>query len=276
MSTKKTTKKKRTHAGPRRPEGPSLPEPSYGERARTLLHLVSKGASLGTLSTASKRHPGFPFGSLMPFALDEEGRPIFLISALAMHTQNLRADPRASLLVVEEAREGDPLGAGRVTLVGNAAEVPLEEREAARELYLAVHPNARYWVDFGDFAFFRMEVVDLYFVGGFGVMGWVEAPEYAEAGPDPLAEAAAGIIAHMNEDHEDALEALARRHGEIGPEVSITEPRMSAVDRLGFFVKMKTDDRYRGLRINFPQPVENPGEVRAAMVAMVKEARSQS
>src|ERR1700730_13167776 len=77
------------------PALPQLPEPSHAEHIRTLMSL----ASVATLSTLSRRHPGFPFGSLMPFALDSSARPTFLISNMAMHTQNLKADPRGSLFV---------------------------------------------------------------------------------------------------------------------------------------------------------------------------------
>src|SRR3954449_7087061 len=103
----------RKHAGSPS-SGPSVPEPSFAERARTLLYL----GRVGGLSTVSRKQPGFPFGSVMPYGLDDHGRPIFLISTMAMHTQNLQADPRASLLVTQDDG-GDPLGASRVTLLGN-------------------------------------------------------------------------------------------------------------------------------------------------------------
>src|ERR1700678_4238059 len=112
-----------------------IPEPSFAERARTLLHL----GRVGSLSTLSRKRPGFPFGSLMPFALDGAGRPVFLISTMAMHTQNLQQDGRASLLVTQPEASGDPLGAGRVTLVGNVSLVPAAEVGEARGLYLEHH-----------------------------------------------------------------------------------------------------------------------------------------
>src|SRR3979409_1693863 len=102
------------------PALPQLPEPSHAERVRTLLSL----ASVGTLSTLSRKHPGFPFGSLMPFALDSFGQPIFLISNMAMHTQNLKADSRCSLFVSQAAADDDALGTARATLIGNAEPVP--------------------------------------------------------------------------------------------------------------------------------------------------------
>jgi putative heme iron utilization protein len=136
---------------------------------------------IGSLSTQSRKQRGFPFGSVMPYALDERGHPVFLISTMAMHTQNLQADPRASLLVAQADNDGDPLGASRVTLIGNARPVEQPETGAVRKLYLAGYPNSVHWVDFEDFAFYRMEVVDIYYVGGFGVMGWVAASEYSGA-----------------------------------------------------------------------------------------------
>jgi putative heme iron utilization protein len=195
------------HAGPAAASTQAvIPEPSFAERARTLLHL----GRLGSLSTLSRKRPGFPFGSLMPFALDGEGRPLFLISTMAMHTQNLQQDPRASLLVTEAEASGDPLGSARVTMVGTASVLAGEQVGEARGLYLERHPNSKYWVDFDDFSFFRLEVLDVYYVGGFGVMGWIAAPEYSLAQADPLADAAAGILQHMNADHQDALILLVR------------------------------------------------------------------
>ena len=129
---------------------------------------------------------------------------------MAMHTQNIQADPRASLLITQPDAEGDPLGASRRHGARKYSPVPAAEVARARELYLARHANSKYWVDFEDFAFYRMEAVDVYYVGGFGVMGWVTAAEYYSAQPDPLADSAAGIIQHMNADHADALVLLAR------------------------------------------------------------------
>jgi hypothetical protein len=94
-----TTSSGRKHAGPG-PAGdqPPVPEPTFAERARTLIYL----GRVGSLSTLSRKRPGFPFGSVMPFGLDDHGRPIFLISIMAMHTRNLQPDARASLLATQE------------------------------------------------------------------------------------------------------------------------------------------------------------------------------
>lgn len=244
---------------------PAIPEPSFAERARTLLHL----GRVGSLSTLSRKRPGFPFGSLMPYALDASGHPLFLISTMAMHTQNLQQDPRASLLATQAEAEGDPLGAARVTAVGNATAIAREHATEVRQLYLERHPNSKYWVDFDDFAFFRLDVLDVYYVGGFGVMGWVAAPDYSGAQADPLADAAAGILQHMNADHQDALILLARTSARMDAQ----EATMTSVDRLGFHVRLKTEEGMKGARIPFLHEVSSPGETRKMLVQMVQQAR---
>jgi putative heme iron utilization protein len=227
---------------------------------------------IGSLSTLSRKQPGFPFGSVMPYGLDDRGRPIFLISTMAMHTQNLRADPRASLLVTRDDAGGDPLGASRVTLIGSVLPIPEAEVAEARTLYLAHYPNSKYWVDFEDFSFYRMDVVDVYYVGGFGVMGWVSASEYDRSQPDPLADSMAEIIQHMNADHKDSLVLLARKFARIESQ----EATMTAVDRLGFQVRVKTQDGIRGARMAFLREVSNSAETRKVLVEMVQQARSQT
>src|SRR5215471_6626059 len=244
----------------------TIPEPSFAERARTLLHV----GRVGSLSTLSRRQQGFPFGSVMPYGLDGDGRPIFLVSTMAMHTQNLQADSRASLLVTQPDSSGDPLGSSRVTLVGTILPVPKVEVAESRNLYLSRHPNSKYWVDFDDFSFYRMEVVDVYYVGGFGVMGWVSASEYRDATPDPLVDSMAEILEHMNADHEDALVLLARTIAGIESH----EAAMTSVDRLGFNVRLTTRDGMRGARIPFLREVNSAAETRNVLVEMVRQARS--
>jgi len=247
---------------------PAPPEPSFAERARTLAYL----SRIGSLSTFSRKQPGFPFGSVMPYALDARGRPLFLISSMAMHTQNLLADPRASLLISQPDSTGDPLGSSRVTLIGNVARVPNPDLAETRKLYLDRYANSKHWVDFEDFAFYRMELVDVYYVGGFGVMGWVSASDYEQAKPDPLADTATGIIQHMNAGHRDALILLAREFAGI----EATDAQMTSVDRLGFHVRLVTASGMRGARIAFSREVTNPSEARTVLVEMTSRARAAS
>jgi putative heme iron utilization protein len=255
------------HAGPpRADDAPAVPEPTYAERARTLAYL----GDTGSLATLSRRHPGHPFASVMPYALDERGRPLLLISAMAMHTQNLEADGRASLFVTQPGWAGDPLAAGRLTLMGQARKLAGGDAAGARTAYLARHARARYWVDFEDFAFWRLDLIDVYFVGGFAAMDWVTAEAYMEARPDPLADDAAGIVEHMNRDHADALVAYARHFaGETADEAT-----MVAVDRLGFKLRLRQGDRLHGVRIAFPREVTTAAASREVLIAMLREARA--
>jgi putative heme iron utilization protein len=207
----------------------------------------------------------------MPYALDGQGRPIFLISTMAMHTQNLQIDPRASLFVTEPDTSGDPLGASRVTLIGSVIRIQESELTATRTIYLARHPDSKYWVDFDDFFFYRMDVLDVYYVGGFGVMGWVAASEYSQAQCDPLIEHKTDIIQHMNVDHRDALILLAKRFAGVEAQ----EAEMTSVDRLGFHLRLKTQHGMRGARIAFLREVRNSLETREVFVEMVRQARQE-
>jgi len=123
----------------------------------------------------------------MPYGLDERGRPLFLISTMAMHTQNLQADPRASLLVTQPDASGDPLGASRATVIGNAVIIPQPEvgGRTGRATW-SVIANAKYWVDFEDFSFYPDGCAGRFiYVGGFGVMGWVQVSDYGPGATGP-------------------------------------------------------------------------------------------
>ena len=117
-----------------------------------------------------------------------------------------------------------------------------------------------------------MEVVDVYYVGGFGVMGWVPAADYDQAQPDPLADSAAAILEHMNADHKDALILLAK----VFAGIDALEAAMTAVDRLGFHVRLKTTEGMKGARIGFLREVTTSAETRKTLVEMVQQARQES
>jgi hypothetical protein len=150
--------------------------------------------------------------------------------------------------------------------------IPKADVPDARQLYLERYANSKYWVDFEDFSFYRMDVLDVYYVGGFGVMGWVAASDYNQAQPDPLADTATGIIEHMNNDHKDALILLVRALAGIESQ----EAAMTSVDRLGFHVRLKTQDGMKGARIPFLREVSNPGDTRKVLVEMVQRARQRT
>jgi putative heme iron utilization protein len=208
----------------------------------------------------------------MPYGLTEEGEPTFLISSMAMHTRNLQSDPRATLLVIQQPTDGNPLGAGRVSLMGEATPIDEASRDCVAKGYLQRHPDAQNWMNYGDFQFFQLRLIDVYFVGGFGVMGWISAADYRQARPDPLADLSDSIIAHMNEDHRPAMVLLAERFSLIHAQDAI----MTSVDRLGFHLRLQTESGFKGTRIKFPTPIDDAEDVRRVMVALVASARQQT
>ena len=246
------------------------PEPSHAERCRTLVASGTRGA----LSTIAADPVGYPYGSVATYALDENGNPLFFVSLMAEHTQNAIRDPRASLLVTEPVPEGaDPLASGRATLMGRLEAVADADRDSAKDLYLVANPSAAYYIEFGDFVFYRLTVESIRYVGGYGRMSWVDAAAYAAAEADPLAGTAAGIIEHMNADHADA-QVLFCRHLAGHPDT--TSASMSAVDRYGFEMIAITPNGRHAVRLGFAEPCTDGTQVRKTLVAMVAEARAMA
>jgi putative heme iron utilization protein len=242
-----------------------VPTPTHAERARTLVQTLATG----TLSTLAHDRSGHPYGSFVTFALDE-GCPVLLISELAEHTRNLRADSRASLLVVEPG-EGDPLARGRVTLVGQARILePGEERQRAREAFLASHPNSSYYVDFKDFHLWTLEPDAIRYIGGYGRMSWIEAAAWSNARPDPIAPFAEGILTHMNADHADTIVAYCTA---LTRATDTTAAVMTGVDQYGFDMSATTGAGPRPIRLAFSREVGTSEQVREEMVALARQAR---
>lgn len=252
------------------PAAPAVPEPTHAERARTLVAQENRGV----LSTVGLDPAGYPFGSVATYALDPAGRPIVFVSTMAEHTRNAAVDPRASLIVTEPFPEGsDPLAAGRVTLIGDLTEVGPEERAAVRDTYLARNPSSAYYIDFGDFSFWRLEVRSVRYVGGYGRMSWVPAGGYAAAEPDPLAPGGPGVLEHMNADHAGALVLMART---LAGQADATAAVMTGVDRYGFDLVVQSPSGRAAVRVGWGADLAGPDDVRPAMVRLVHEARARA
>ncbi|MDW8322856.1 MAG: DUF2470 domain-containing protein [Burkholderiales bacterium] len=213
------------------------------------------------LSTLSQRLEGYPFGSVAPFVLDHSGRPVILISELAEHTRNLRADARCSLIV--QPFSPDMQTAGRVTVVGRAA--PLADKTALAPRYLRYHPQAGDYFAMHDFAFWRIEPVRIRYIGGFGRIHWVEPQDYLLP-EGPLAEQEAGILAHMNADHPHNLRDYCRHVHGVEPQTV----EMVGIDPDGFDVR--ADGRL--LRFDFPAPIADANAARAALVQLARQCRA--
>ena len=239
--------------------------PTHAERARTLVAQISTG----TLCTLASDPEGYPYGSFVTVAF-EKGNPIFLISGLAEHTKNVERDPRASLLLAESGSP-DPLANGRVTLLGPCARVG-DDGGGARAAFLATHPNSRYYADFRDFGFWALEVQSVRYIGGYGRMSWISEDEWQGAEPDPLGGSAAGIIAHMNADHADALVSYCKAFSKA---TDASAASMTGIDRYGFEFSATTGEGPRPIRLAFPTPVSTPEEARTALIALLNEARGK-
>lgn len=218
----------------------------------------------GVLSTQSKDMPGYPFGSVAPYCLDDAGRPLFLISELAQHTKNLRADPRCSFIVVAPGE--DIQANARLTLVGEAR--PLADEAgiaAAAARYYRYFPDSTDFHRIHDFRFFRLEPLRCRFIGGFGRIHWAE-PEAVLLGNPFAGEREADIVAHMNADHADALAHYCRQ---AGLEPGDRAPAMAGIDAEGLHLRVGG----RILRIAFPAPVTTPGQAREVLVALARTGR---
>lgn len=244
---------------------PDVPSLSHAERARTLAAMVGTG----TLCTIAKDPAGYPYGSFVTYGM-EASQPVFLVSEMAEHTKNLRANGRCSLLVAEPG-DGDPLARGRVTLLGRCA--PLAEPGGARDAFLAAHPKAAYYADFKDFAFWRLEVASVRYIGGYGRMSWVSGESWAGAEVDPLAPHAAGIVTHMNEDHAALLALLCRAFSRA---TDTSSAAMTEVDCYGFEMSAETAAGPRPIRLPFGRRLGTPDEVRQEMIALAKRARAST
>ena len=240
--------------------------PADAELARTLV----AGARQATLCTLTAE--GYPYGSVVSYAVDDAGLPLLLISELAEHTVNARADDRVSMLVTAPtARQADPLGSARLTLLGRLQRV--DDQSAPRADYLERHPYAASYVDFSDFSFWRLEVERCRFVGGFGHMSWVAAEPYRSAAVDPLAGDAAGIISHMNEDHADAnLQYVSALAGLADANAAT----MVGIDRYGVTLRAHTPGGPRLARVPFPEPLQRSDQARATLIRLLHRAREQA
>lgn len=245
---------------------PDVPTPTHGERARTLVAALRTG----TLCTIARQPAGFPYGSFVTFALDGAD-PVFFISLMAEHTKNLELDPRASLLVAETGG-GDPLANGRVTLLGKVRRLADgSERDSARAAYLALHPNASYYIDYSDFAFWRLDVESVRYIGGYGRMSWVELEDFRSGRPDPIAPHAAAILQHMNADHAAAMVSYCHAFTKARDAKSAV---MTGIDRYGFELSAVTDRGPRPIRLAFPRPISTPEDARRELVALAERART--
>ena len=245
------------------PPPPSVPSPNTVDRAqfaRTSRSLIRR-ARAATLSTALKSADGWPYGSLITVAFDYDLSPILLFTTLSDHTRNLAVDNRASLLFEETSRLKNPQTGPRVSVLGKITKTT---EPAHQRRFLAQHPEAALYAGFGDFAFFRMSITRVHFVGGFAKAIWFKAPDIlsdAKASA-AVAKAEKGVLSHMNEDHGDAVDhyanALLGRRGRGW--------QMTGVDPDGADLRLGG----RTARLEFEEPVTTRRAIREELVRLAQ------
>jgi heme iron utilization protein len=229
---------------------------------RSLLRCRRQGA-LASLMAGT----GDPYCSLVNLASHPDGTPILLISRLALHTRNILADSRVSLMLDERA-PGDPLEGARIMLQGRAEPVGKEELELVRRRYLAAHPSAEGFVDFADFSFFRIVPSGAHLVAGFGRILDLKPEQFLTdiSQSKGLIEAEAGAVEHMNADHRDALNLYATKLlGGASGDWHCTSIDPDGIDLQAGEVT---------LRLDFPERVTGASELRKMLVKLAELARA--
>jgi putative heme iron utilization protein len=250
----------------RLPEG-AQPPADFDPHA--LAKALLRSTRAGTLATLD-RNTGHPFASLVNVATDLDGAPLILTSRLSTHTANLEVDGRASILLAETGK-GDPLAHPRLTVLGafSALSRESEDDARARRRFLSRHLKSDLYAGFADFSFWRMSVASAHLNGGFARAADLAAHDVLTdlADADELAAAEAGAVAHMNEDHADAIGLYATKL--LGLDEGAW--RITGIDPDG--VDLAAGDRTA--RLPFRERVTGAGPMRMALVAYAKEARGK-
>ena len=229
-----------------------------------------RGLGSGSLATLDAKHAGSPYNSLVTYACDIDGSPIFLFSALSDHTRNLGVDERAALLVEAASGRRNPQTGPRATLTGTIGKVGKRQLSLLRDRFLARHPDAALYAGFGDFAFYSMTVERVHWVGGFAQARWMSGRNVILGNRRIVAairDTAAGVIDHMNVDHADAVDLYARNLlGRKGRNWKLTGVHPDGVD-------LRLEGR--SARLDFDDVGGTPEDCRAHLVALAGRARAQ-
>src|SRR4051794_5497599 len=237
--------------------------PSAAEEART----VAASTNTGTLATLTA--DGEPWASFVTYGL-LDGAPVLCVSNLAEHGRNLAADSRASISIVAPQRDADPLASGRVTLAGVVEAPTGEERAAARDAHLSAVAAAKYYIDYSDFSLWVLRVRRVRWVGGYGRMDSATGHAYAAAEPDPVSPRSDGAVVHLNNDHAEALIAMAQV---LGGYPDTTAATCTGADRYGLDLRVTTPRGVAYTRVGYASPIDSIDELRSATVELTHRAR---
>ena len=219
-------------------------------------------AQKGILSTHSAKFEGYPFGSVAPYVVNQQGMPVILISSLAEHTKNIIQNAHVSLVVFNN--EADLQANGRLTLLARAEQTD-KQNGLLRDRYLRYMPQAETYFDAHDFSFYTLYITHARYIAGFGKMGWVEGEDF-QIPTNILFTEETDILRHMNQDHLENLKAYCNYYHHQSP----SSVEMIGIDSVGFDIRI---DDHQTLRFHFEHPISNAQEARMALVAMAKQCR---
>jgi putative heme iron utilization protein len=264
--------------------------PSVAVAARNLMELADYADLSTIMSDMNHRRSGYPVASTVDFATDADGYPVFCLTPLAMHTRNLAYNARASLTVKMNGWGG--LANARVTIFGDVHRLPAEYQASANEIFKAKYAARKEASDledrWGDYTFYRMNnVIDVYFVGGFGTLNWVDLKEYRDAEPDKIVTPGAGhsVLDTLSELNTKYGPKLAKSGAVLGnsiaPNEAVGEAKAAfesvrvddlwiiSIDKMGIDVRVRLDGVSQVRRINFMGCVETFEDACEALDAIV-------
>lgn len=259
--------------------------PSVAVAARNLMELADYADLSTIMSKMHHRRSGYPFASTVDFTTDADGHPIFCLTPLAMHTRNLAYNSRASLTVKMNGWGG--LANARVTIFGDVHRLPPEYQNAANEIFKAKYEARKEGIDledrWGDYTFYRMNnIIDVYFVGGFGTLNWVNLSEYKDATPDKIVTpsddgSVLWVLAELNTKYGQRLACSGAVQGSVGPteapfegDEKVDDLWIISIDKRGIDVRLRVEGVSQVRRLNFPGFVETYADACAALEDIIE------
>ncbi|CAK9146088.1 unnamed protein product [Ilex paraguariensis] len=243
-----------------------LPRPALA--VRNLMEQARFAHLCTVMSRMQHRREGYPFGTLVDFAPDSMGHPLFSFSPLAIHTRNLLADPRCTLVVQIPGWSG--LSNARVTIFGDVFPLPEDQQEWAHKQYIAKHQQgpSQQW---GNFYYFRMQnISDIYFIGGFGTVAWVDVKEYETLQPDKIAvDGGEQNLKELNAVFSKPLKEL------LSLEIEVDDAALISIDSKGTDIRVRQGAQFNIQRISFEEghSVETLEEAKAALWKVIERGR---
>lgn len=223
----------------------------------------------GFLSTISVSEAGYPFGSITPYDIDSEGRLIILIADISEHYKNLMADNRGSMLISDQFGTHDPQLYARATVLGKFGTVPADELEEVSWSYKSRFPDAVERERQHGFNYWRCVPAKIRWIGGFGLIGWIDGVAYSDVVPDPLAYVGWDILQHMNIDHEKSLYTLLKTYGKI--DIDAKRIEMTDLCENNFTLQFSDGVNWKRVTIDFPETAEDSIGARKLFISMLEK-----